>query len=510
MVDVALWSLARHGLVEVDLDRPERPLQQHRVLRELIQDRMGPEALQRRLAELRQVLGTYTPGTGNIGGQPPNAELAGHLSVLEPWNDPQPVVRDWVLLQLQGLMNAGDSVSVEQAVDIGRRAEKVWEQNPESPHYLRLLDLLCYALLVLSEFRESDRYARRALRGQRAVFGLDNPRTLLTSGAYGGILRIQGQFHEARVEERQVVRRLTELLGPHHVATLQTEHNLAITEVLVGAPHHALELLQSQFNRRLSIGGEDDPTAWKLVGALAYCHRALGQNRESFDLLKEFLRRQNRLAPGRRPSRPMLHAEANLATTERRLGRLESAFERNSRLLDEFVRYQGNRYLGTLSCRFSLATDLHLLEKHSEATEAAASCLSGLRKLLTDDHPYTHICLMLLSVCKRAEGQLDEALRLGEQARDGLHDRLGTSHPWVCAADIALANTLVELDETDRAKELEQAAQTRYDQLGMTQHPDRELVTRNLAYTLAQQSHDVGPSNVTARRADVDLEIPGP
>jgi hypothetical protein len=78
----------------------------------------------------------------------------------------------------------------------------------------------------------------------------------------------------------------------------------------------------------------------------------------------------------------------------------------------------------------------------------------------------------------------------------------------VLTAAVSLANTLAEEGGWERAAELEKAALDGFDAAGMTQHPSRVLVARNLADTRARA---VGrtPSADAYPRADIDVELPG-
>jgi tetratricopeptide (TPR) repeat protein len=508
MVDVGLWSLARHRLIEVDFERPDRPVRQHRTLGELIRSRLG-EHLGEREAELREVVIGHSPPPG---GQEPAEERraryqrqARYLTRLRAWEDTRPTVRQGVLDHLSGLLATKTERAQLQVVEIGSLAEQAWESDPPSPQYLRLLNHIASAHRDLGDYAQATRYARRALRGHRHAFGANHPRTLLSGDSYCAALRATGHFDEAVVEGRHVVRGLTELLGSGHQATFQAESNLTLAEALVGNPRRALGVLRYRFDRRRAVGGEDDKKGWGLALTLASTHRALGEYRESFTLLKEYLARRTLLKTG---DVQVLNAEVALAITERRLGRPQAALDRDTRALEKLVRLTGERSVPTLRCRMSRSIDLYQVGKYDDAVVEARRCLKALQDTFGPAHPYTQLCRVRLGVHTRAAGQLAEALQLGELAHQQLLDRLGDAHPWVLVAAASLAGTLVAHGRLDEAARLEEDVLDGFDAVGMTQHPSRELVAGNLADTRARAAGRALPPEA-APRPDIDLELPG-
>lgn len=505
MVDVALWCLARHGLIEVDFERPDRPVRQHRTLAELIRARLG-EDLSERETELREVVVGYTAHPARqLPGSLIEDRRARYLTELRAWEDDRPMVRQGVLEHLKALLANGAERALLQVVEIGSRAERSWGSGAASPQYLRLLNLIAGAHRQLGNYADVARYDRRALSGQRQLLGPVHPRTLLTGDSYCAALRATGHFDEAVVEGRHVLHGLTELLGSGHFATVQAEYNLALAEALAGNPSGALELLQSRFDRRRAIGGEDDRDGWGLANALAAMHRAVGADLESFTLLKEYLARRTVLGLS---DLAVLNAEVALAVTERRLGRPQYALDRDTRALAELRRHVGERSIATLRCRLSRSADLYQLGKHDEAVAEARRCLQVLEDTFGTAHPYAQLCRVRLAVHTRAAGQQAEALRMGEEAHRRLLDRLGAVHPWVLAAAVNLANTLVEQGDWRLAARLEADTLDGFDAAGMAQHPNRDLAAHNLAETRARAGGSSPPPDAPPR-ADIDLELPG-
>ncbi|HEU5158053.1 MAG TPA: FxSxx-COOH system tetratricopeptide repeat protein [Streptosporangiaceae bacterium] len=505
VIDVALWSLARHGLIEVDLGDHASPIRMHPMLRGLIVRRMGAR-LDARITVLREALSRYAePIDGGRAGA--DAAIVGYAPVLRPWEDDRPEVRQWLLRELSSLIRGYNKISLQRALELGRAAERAWADDARSAEYLRLLDLLAQTLRELGNYGEAGRLARQTLREQRRTLGIHHPRSLLSGDHYGSILWSTGDFRQAKTEVGRVITSIRRLLGPDHRATLQVQHNLAIAEVLAGNPRAGLELIQNAFNRLRAVGGEREEAAWDIAASLAFCHRALGQNRESFAILKSFLRRRGVLAPGSLPARMSLNAENGLAVAERRLNNPEGARERHERVHEGFIKELGEDVMATVSCRAGLAADLHSLGKHADAVDHANLCLRTLAGMLRADHPFVGACEVNLSSYQRAAGDLDGATASAQEAHARLMERLGPMHPWTLAATISLANLAAALGDYGRAADLEREVLHAFDELGLRSHPDYRLVTRNRADSLAGQGATSSHAH-PYRRFDIDLELP--
>ncbi|WP_214411926.1 FxSxx-COOH system tetratricopeptide repeat protein [Sphaerisporangium fuscum] len=507
MVDVMLRTMCRYGLVQVDLGRPALPVRLHRLVGELVRQRMGPR-LDGLVADLRLALASWIPLDGDDAGEGHArvyAELERHLDALRPWEDTRPEVRRWLLRQLGRLLGRDDRLARDRVKEVALLALGEWHE--ESEQTLRLYNLLAQVSRLRGDYRDNEEYSFRALRSQRAVLGVNHPRTLLTAGAHAAALRAMGEFEEARDEERDVLRELRELLGANHPQTGNAMHNLAISEALMGDPRRALQLAGQRHRLRVALNGEADAEAARTAVAMARYHRDLGELRESYNLLKDVLGRRGSLGSPARPRLEVLRAESGLAVTERRLGAPYDARERDERILEEFRAHQGDRYLGTLICRASLAADLNALGKYERAADEITACWSDLRATLGPEHPYTQVCEILLGAYLRNSGVLSEAAEWGRRALTRLGDRLGPSHPWTLAAAVALANTMVLRGELALAAGLEERARAGFHDAGLPGHPNARLLARNLADTRSRMA--AGAASDRLVREDIDLEIPG-
>ncbi|MCI3222050.1 FxSxx-COOH system tetratricopeptide repeat protein [Streptomyces sp. NP-1717] len=513
MIDVALWALNRYGLVEFDFARPDEPVRMHGVVRELIVRRMGSRRAGRE-AELREVVGRYEPGADVAGRREgPRAKeymdrRARQIEALRLWDDARPHVRGRLLGHLHDLVRSGDKVSLEEALRVAEFAVNSW-QGGRTPEYLRLLALKSQAHRRLGQYGDAGRLARTSLHGYRALLGPSHPRALQTNRLYSAGLRAVGNFSDGLAEDDSAAQGMQELLGPRHEATALVEHTLALSLALNGDYHKALRLLQNLHNQRRAISGPDSARVVELVPFLAAMHRNLGQNAESFDLLKRLMLRRSSSDANPLGAPMRVDAENGLAVSERRLGRPDEARERDLRVLELALERLGELHLATLRCRFSLAVDLCVLGEFDEAVAETERCLTRIESTLGAAHPFAQLCRVRLGVHLRYAGLHAAALETGTAAQSALRERMGPAHPWVMAAAVGVAGALFETGRLDEAAELEKFARDGYDRLEMARHPFRAVAADNLAITEAKLRGGPHTPEMARRRGDIDMELPG-
>ncbi|MEV4923798.1 FxSxx-COOH system tetratricopeptide repeat protein [Streptomyces roseoverticillatus] len=508
MVSVALWSLAQVGLLEVDFDNREQPLAQHHALRDVIRDGMAPDERARIESVLRGVLAEYRRQDEDL---PPG--WAREVYSLRLWEDTRPRVRRSLLRHLQALASRGETADLARLLDIADRARACWRHDGDehNPEYLRLLNLTAQAHRLCGSYGKSRETAQEALRGHRRLLGLMHPRTLLSADSYAATLRRLGRFDDALMQSRPTLEGLVLLLGPRHPATVQVQHNLALTEALTGRIAAALGRMLEHFRYRQAVGGEDDPDAWLSADLLAYLYRATGQDGESQDLLRQRLRRH-----GDTWNRERLRTEVGLAVSERRLADgfpaakdprygFEMAYERDQRALEKYVRRFGADRYDTLRCQFSLAADLHALGKAEDAEQQARTSGEALAALFDAGHPFTALNDVRHGVYLRATGDLEQAEAKGRAALDRLTRKLGLAHPWIAAAENSLAATLAAAGRAEEAVALADGALARLRDLGAAGRPDGRRVRAHHARLTGSERARPAP----ASGFDIDLELPG-
>ncbi|MFF7865326.1 FxSxx-COOH system tetratricopeptide repeat protein [Streptomyces qaidamensis] len=507
LVDAALWVLHQHGLVEFDFARPGQPVRQHRVLRDLIVAQLGDEARIR--TQLRAALGADLLGMAD-GPAPPDSETitrrGRQIEALRLWEDTRPSVQQSLLSHLADLVRTQEEEALKECLRVGRLALRSWTEHDCLEHR-RLRALLSDAQHLRGEYEESGGLALGVLREYRGNLGLAHPRSLQMADSYAANLGSAGHVADALDEALHVARGMARLLGPRHGSTERVRRNLAWCYAAAGDYTEGMRLYRQVYEQRRAIGGDDDPAVRDMVPWLAEMHRLLGQDAESYQLLKHGWAPRSTARPAVNRVPITVVAENGLAVSERRLGDPDRAWERDTRALDMAVSVLGERHMITQRCRFSLAVDHHLLGEHEPAVEYAERCLTALAGRFGPDHPSTHLCRMRLGVHLRGAGRPEEAREAGLAARRGLKAILGGRHPWTLASAIALAGTLVVCGAEEEAAELEESAQRGYDHLGLNRHPARAIAAGNLAMTRAGQRGASGSGELPRVRRDIDVEL---
>ncbi|EFL35438.1 conserved hypothetical protein [Streptomyces viridochromogenes DSM 40736] len=507
LVDAALWALHQHGLVEFDFARPGQAVRQHRVLRDLVVAGLGDDP--RVETQLRAALGEHLLGMA-ASPAPPDSETVSRrgrqIEALRLWKDPRPAVRQSLLSHLADLVRTQEEESLKECLRLARLALGCWTEH-DSPEHRRLRALLSDAQFLRGEYEESGSLALGVLREYRGHLGITHPRSLEMADGYAAHLGTAGYVGDALDEALHVARGMTRLLGPRHSTTEQVHRNLAWCYAAAGDYTEGMRLFRQVYEHRRAIGGDDDPAVRGMVPWLAEMHRLLGQDAESYQLLKHGWTPRSTARPAINRVPITVLAENGLAVSERRLGDPDRAWERDTRALDMAVSVLGEQHMITQRCRFSLAIDHHLLGEHQPAVDYAERCLHTLTGRYGPAHPSTHLCRMRLGVHLRGAGRLEEARETGLAANTGLGTVLGGRHPWTLASSIALAGTLVACGDREAAVELEETAQRGYDHLGLNRHPARAIAADNLAMTRAEQRGAAGSGELPRVRRDIDVEL---
>ena len=507
LVDAALWVLHQHGLVDFDFARPGQPVRQHRVLRDLIVAGLGEEP--RIATQLRAALGADLLGMAD-GPAPPDSETltrrGRQIEALRLWEDTRPSVQQALLSHLADLVRTQEEEALKECLRVGRLALRSWTEH-DSLEHRRLRALLSDAQHLRGAYGESAALALGVLREYRGNLGLTHPRSLQMADSYAANLGSAGHVADALDEALHVARGMARLLGPRHAGTERVHRNLAWCYAAAGDYPEGMRLYRQIYEQRRAIGGDDDPAVRDMVPWLAEMHRLLGQDAESYQLLKHGWTPRSTARPAVNRVPITIVAENGLAVSERRLGDPDRAWERDTRALDMAVSVLGEQHMITQRCRFSLAIDHHLLGESEPAVEYAERCLHTLAGRYGPEHPSTHLCLMRLGVHLRGAGRTEEAREAGRTARRGLETVLGARHPWTLASSIALAGTLVACEAEEEAVELEESAQRGYDHLGLNRHPARAIAAGNLAMTRAGQRGAAGSGELPRVRRDIDVEL---
>jgi CHAT domain-containing protein/Tfp pilus assembly protein PilF len=340
-----------------------------------------------------------------------------------------------------------------------------------------------------SKIREALPLAREALAIKQELFGDKHNETANSLNYVGLLLKLQGDFKDARVCYEQALAIRKEVLGTKHPDTALSLNNLAVLLQAVGEYRMArLYFEQALSIRRESLGEKNQDTAsshrnlgvlLKTIGEykLAQLHfeQALAVHREllgekhvetasSLDSLAALLQVQGEYLAAR------THFEQALAIRKETLGlkHLDTAYSFNN--LGMLLKDQGD-YAGARA-------------QHEQA-------LAIRKELLGNDHPDLAYSLNNLGTVLRAMSDYGAARSLFEQAIAITTKAHGSNHPLTAASLNNLGLLLKMQGDYAAARDCyEQALAIKRKRLG-DKHPETALTLTNLGVLHKEQGNYV-------------------
>ncbi|MEM1270117.1 MAG: tetratricopeptide repeat protein, partial [Bacteroidota bacterium] len=147
------------------------------------------------------------------------------------------------LAKAYGSLGSTNSVlgRYDEAVEFYRKAVEVLARGDTTAQYVtNVLYSLANTELAMGDFDAAQRTFDRLLAGRRLLLGPDHPNTLMTEGAYGGLMFEQGKIQEAKAWFEDVLQRKAEVFGTAHPRYANSMSRLALVELAAGEPSAAL------------------------------------------------------------------------------------------------------------------------------------------------------------------------------------------------------------------------------------------------------------------------------
>jgi tetratricopeptide (TPR) repeat protein len=492
-------QINRLALLKLDVHAGQ--VQVHRLLQNVVRDRMSAADLEEARHQVHLMLAASRP-RGEVDDPDtwrrfrmlwPHLQISGAVDCLDE------KVRQLLIDRVRYLWRRGDLPQGEElGLDIAAAWATLLETGSDSAEseslHRQLLHLRFNVANILREqarFEEARSLDEEVLDSQRKLLGPRHPHTLMTSGSLAADLRALGRYAEALPMEDVTYRAWSEGFGEDHPRTLAALNNLAAAYRAVGNFRDARSRDQDAHERRRVVLGPTHPYTLHSASCLGRDLREAGEYEKSVTLLRSiFDAFREELGPDAAGS---LNAQANLAVSLRSAGRageaaplLEEAYER---LNDRF----GPSSSETVSCRLSRSANLLVAGDTEWATREMQAVTKAYEDSLGATHPHTLVCVSNLSAAARASGDHKRARELAEQASTGFRRTLGLDHPYTLAATMNVASCLVEDGDLARARRPMQEMAT---QMGKTlgpEHPDTLCCESNLAITLRKLG-ETGPA----------------
>lgn len=291
-----------------------------------------------------------------------------------------------------------------------------------------------------------------SVRAHAAEYGDDDPRTFNAVNSLIADLALNGSGVEATSAAQSVYRNCTAFYSdPGHPAVLAARNVLGRCQWLCGKYSEGVSILaevHSGYDQLAASGMLDENHPWRLIHEIDYtiARRDKGLMPADWQVLaddmQEVRRRCWRTLGADHPQ--TLAATVVLASILRRIGgRAGEA----AGLLGQAERRYGSALPGHpygQACRAFLAAVSCQAANGSPQRAAARSVLvirdviDHLADSVGDTHPLSLVALSALTNALARAGELDAAVKHGEQAVVGFRDLLGTDHPYTLTVE---ANT---------------------------------------------------------------------
>jgi len=364
-----------------------------------------------------------------------------------------PTVREFVLKMARYLYLSGDFASCQ---DLTETIIDQWtaDSGPDDPSVLAAQRQAGDVLFGLGRFAEAYTVNERALSRAHEVLGENDPSTLALRSARAANERARGNFQRALELDAETLKLNEATFGPTALQTLRAINNLGLDYGLNGDYGAAKELSQRAY--LLASKTDSGASATEILIPwynLAWAVRLQGQYTQARDVGTEawdFGR--ERLGPDHFAT---LRAANGLSVALRRIAaRREEAMRIASEVHEQAQKRFGDVNPDTMAAAINLTNALRANGMVDEALKLAERTVASYPNVYGPDHPYNYGCIGNLALLQRIAGDPAQARRLNETALTGLDDKLGRDNDYSLVVAVNLASDLAVLGETESARAL--------------------------------------------------------
>jgi NB-ARC domain/Tetratricopeptide repeat len=411
---------------------------------------------------------------------------------------------------------AGDSVGNSAGDSAGNSAgDEDGAKGGDSRLAIRMAE--ADALFAYGKRADAFRLRQEALASMRSDPDRWTAEIIRLEGASGARLRIMGKFGEALAADRESVRTHIAEFSNDDPRTFAAMDSLIAGLALAGSAVEATRAADDAYRDCLAFYSDaGHPAVLAARNVVGRCRWLSGQYGEAVSGIAEVHTGYKELASSGvldedHPAR-LLH-EIDYAIARRDKGLIPASMQR---LADDMqdVRRRCWRMLGadhpqTLAATVVLGSILWRVS--GRAGEAARLLGDAERRYHSalPDHPYGHACTGLLAAvrCQAANGSLQRAASRSvpviHDVLDRLTDSVGEPHPLSLTATAALANALAHAGELDAALKRGQQALAGFQALFCPDHPHALACEANTVTIQSRLGHERVPDDLLARYAAV-------
>jgi serine/threonine protein kinase/tetratricopeptide (TPR) repeat protein len=297
--------------------------------------------------------------------------------------------------------------------------------------------------------------------------------------ALGTSLRALGHYQQALQLLEKAYHTTAAELGPDHLHTLTTKHDLARLYLDQGKYTQAEPLFNEVLKSRTAQLGTDHRATLATKSNLASLYRCLGKYDQAEALCREVLgAREGTLGADHTDT---LMSYNNLAV----LYQAQEKYEQAERMFEDLLKRAkaklGSDHVFTLNCKYNLAFVGVLQGKYPEAENLYKEVLAAQTARLGVDHPSTLTTKHGLAELYRSRGMNDQSESLLAEVLQARTAHLGPDHPETLAAKDCLGVLYYGQQKYESAEPLfREALEGCTAKLGVS-HPDTLISKNNLA-----------------------------
>jgi tetratricopeptide (TPR) repeat protein len=291
--------------------------------------------------------------------------------------------------------------------------ELVTEVEPpqeDLQHWAYLLIKCGIYMTLIGNFREAERFRKRALALYSTTLGEDHRRTLESRRDLALTYLDQGRYTEAvEIFEKQLDMRMM-VSQEKDWDIWPSMSGLASAYGAQGRIMEAEEIYARLVETLTRVSGKEHPDTLWCLGNLASTLTVQGRENDAEDILVQVLATQNKVLGEEHP-RTLLNM-SYLAASYEKQGRYEEAEDIAVRVLKGFTRTFGKEHPESLQSMYRLAKVYECQGRLSAAEDILAPLVVLRKKVLGHEHPDTCISMELLGAIWTSQGRLEQVAAL--------------------------------------------------------------------------------------------------
>ncbi|KAI4113691.1 MAG: hypothetical protein LQ338_008128 [Usnochroma carphineum] len=321
-----------------------------------------------------------------------------------------------------------------------REKEKMY--GKEHPKTLTSMNNLAVLLRIQGNYKEAKRIHRQVLALTETVLGKEHPSTLASKNNLGSLLRSQGNYQEAEPIYRQVLALTETVLGKEHPRTLTSMSNLANLLGDQGNCQEAEPIHRQVLALRETVLGKEHPDTIMSMNNLAMLLGDQGNYEEAERILRQELALSETVLGKEHPG--TLTSMNNLVMLLGDQGNYKEAERILRQVLAPTETVLGKEHPDTLRTMNNLATVLSERGNYEEAERIHRQALASRETVLGKEHPDTLNSVHNLACLYHDQKRYKDAEELYQKACSGWRAALGTNHPSTINCSEAYLSMLEE------------------------------------------------------------------